>query len=234
MPEIKNRLKELRQQIETTSKIAKKDTDSVTLLAVSKTWSASALRAAAAAGQRAFGENYLQEALSKKAELVDLDLTWHFIGPIQSNKTREIASQFDWVQSVDRLKIVQRLATQRPADLPPLNICIQLNIDDEPSKSGAKISELMLLAEAINTQPTLCLRGLMIIPTPTDDITQQRQSFDRAYTLFTELASRYDGVDTLSMGMSQDMTTAIEAGSTLVRIGSALFGKRLPKSDTSP
>ena len=233
MTKIKNRLQQLQQQIETTSKIAEKGTGSVTLLAVSKTWSAAVLREAVAAGQRSFGENYLQEALSKKAELIDLDLTWHFIGPIQSNKTREIAAQFDWVQSVDRLKIIQRLATQRPIDLPPLNICIQINIDDEASKSGAKTSELPQLAEAVHAQASLCLRGIMIIPTPTTDIAQQRQSFDRAYLLFTKLANQYESVDTLSMGMSQDMTTAIETGSTLVRIGTALFGKRLPKSDAA-
>ncbi|MGE8153706.1 YggS family pyridoxal phosphate-dependent enzyme [Pseudomonas vancouverensis] len=197
--------------------------NSVNLLAVSKTKPAQALREAYAAGLRDFGENYLQEALGKQLELADLPLTWHFIGPIQSNKTRAIAEHFDWVHSVDRLKIAQRLSEQRPADLPPLNICIQVNVSGEASKSGCTPADLPALAHAISTLPNLKLRGLMAIPEPTDD----RAAQDAAFAAVQQLqASLNLPLDTLSMGMSHDLESAIAQGATWVRIGTALFGAR--------
>lgn len=197
--------------------------NSVQLLAVSKTKPAQALREAYAAGLRDFGENYLQEALGKQLELADLPLIWHFIGPIQSNKTRAIAEHFDWVHSVDRLKIAQRLSEQRPAELPPLNICIQVNVSGEASKSGCTPADLPALAEAINALPRLKLRGLMAIPEPTDDRAEQ----DAAFAAVQKLQASLDlPLDTLSMGMSHDLESAIAQGATWVRIGTALFGAR--------
>jgi len=178
------------------------------------------------AGQRLFGENYLQEALVKIDDLADLNLEWHFIGPIQSNKTKDIASHFDWVQSIDRLKIAQRLSNQRPSELADLNICIQVNIDNETTKSGVAMEDLLAFAEQINKLERLSLRGLMIIPAKTDDPEQQRTSFKKAYQLYTQLTDLYPTVDTLSMGMTADMTMAIAEGSTMVRIGTAVFGQR--------
>jgi PLP dependent protein len=197
--------------------------NSVQLLAVSKTKPAQALREAYAAGLRDFGENYLQEALGKQLELADLPLIWHFIGPIQSNKTRAIAEHFDWVHSVDRLKIAQRLSEQRPADLPPLNICIQVNVSGEASKSGCTPDDLPALANAISALPRLRLRGLMAIPEPTED----RAAQDAAFAAVQRLqASLNLPLDTLSMGMSHDLESAIAQGATWVRIGTALFGAR--------
>jgi pyridoxal phosphate enzyme (YggS family) len=197
--------------------------NSVQLLAVSKTKPAQALREAYAAGLRDFGENYLQEALGKQLELADLPLIWHFIGPIQSNKTRAIAEHFDWVHSVDRLKIAQRLSEQRPAELPPLNICIQVNVSGEASKSGCTPADLPALAEAINALPRLKLRGLMAIPEPTEDRAEQ----DAAFAAVQKLQASLDlPLDTLSMGMSHDLESAIAQGATWVRIGTALFGAR--------
>ncbi|UYP30909.1 YggS family pyridoxal phosphate-dependent enzyme [Pseudomonas sp. Z8(2022)] len=193
------------------------------LLAVSKTKPAGAIRDAHAAGLRDFGENYLQEALEKQAQLTDLPLIWHFIGPIQSNKTRPIAEHFDWVHSVDRLKIAQRLSDQRPADLPPLNICLQVNVSGEDSKSGCCPEELPELAQAVVALPNLRLRGLMAIPEPTDDIAAQHAAFARLRQLRDELTLN---LDTLSMGMSHDLEAAIAEGATWVRIGTALFGAR--------
>ncbi|MBA4242686.1 MAG: YggS family pyridoxal phosphate-dependent enzyme [Pseudomonas sp.] len=193
------------------------------LLAVSKTKPADAIREAHAAGLRDFGENYLQEALEKQAALSDLPLIWHFIGPIQSNKTRPIAEHFDWVHSVDRLKIAQRLSDQRPAHLPPLNICLQVNVSFEPSKSGCSPEELPELAQAIAALPNLKLRGLMAIPEPTDDIAAQHAAFARLRQLRDDLGLQ---LDTLSMGMSHDLEAAIAEGATWVRIGTALFGAR--------
>jgi pyridoxal phosphate enzyme (YggS family) len=223
---ITKNLTELTNRIEKVVKIHHRSSKSVQLLAVSKTWSSEQIRPLASAGQQAFGENYLQEALIKIEQLHDLNLTWHFIGPIQSNKTKDIAQNFDWVQSVDRPKIAQRLAAQRPAHLPPLNVCIQVNIDNEASKSGINDNELLPLAEYIQSLDNILLRGLMIIPSKTDDIEQQRLSFRKALTLFQHIATLYPSIDTLSMGMSNDMTLAIAEGSTMVRIGSALFGQR--------
>ncbi|MFV3093758.1 YggS family pyridoxal phosphate-dependent enzyme [Pseudomonas sp. GW6] len=193
------------------------------LLAVSKTKPAAAIREAHAAGLRDFGENYLQEALEKQAELDDLPLIWHFIGPIQSNKTRPIAEHFDWVHSVDRLKIAQRLSEQRPAHLPPLNICLQVNVSAEDSKSGCSPEALPELAKAVAALPNLRLRGLMAIPEPTDDIAAQHAAFAHLRQLRDDLAL---DLDTLSMGMSHDLEAAIAEGATWVRIGTALFGAR--------
>ncbi|MDR8015114.1 YggS family pyridoxal phosphate-dependent enzyme [Ectopseudomonas guguanensis] len=193
------------------------------LLAVSKTKPADAIREAHAAGLRDFGENYLQEALEKQAALSDLALIWHFIGPIQSNKTRPIAEHFDWVHSVDRLKIAQRLSDQRPAHLAPLNICLQVNVSAEDSKSGCSPEELPELARAVSALPNLKLRGLMAIPEPTDDVAAQHAAFARLRQLRDDLAL---DLDTLSMGMSHDLEAAIAEGATWVRIGTALFGAR--------
>lgn len=202
----------------------------VQLLAVSKTFPAEAVLEAMAAGQHAFGENYLQEALDKIASVAqaqpDAPVEWHFIGPIQSNKTRPIAGAFAWVHTVERLKIAQRLSEQRPPELGPLNICLQVNISGEASKSGASPDELPTLAREVAQLPNLRLRGLMAIPEPTTDEAEQRAAFARLRTLFEAL--RADGLelDTLSMGMSGDMAAAIAEGATIVRIGSAIFGAR--------
>lgn len=226
MSTIKKHLSEIINHIAAASKKAGKPIDQVQLLAVSKTWPSSVLREAAQAGQQCFGENYLQEALNKIRDLADLKLEWHFIGPIQSNKTKEIAHHFDWVQSIDRLKIAQRLAKQRPIEQPNLNICIQVNIDNEASKSGVSVDALMSLAQQIHQLDRLVLRGLMIIPAKTDDVKQQVIAFQQARQLFEQLKSLYPTVDTLSMGMSSDMDLAIAEGSTMVRLGTALFGQR--------
>lgn len=211
------------ERIAAASRTAGRDPATVGLLAVSKTKPAAALREAAGAGLRDFGENYLQEALDKQPALADLPLVWHFIGPIQSNKTRAIASHFDWVHSVDRLKIAQRLAEQRPPERGPLNICLQVNVSGEASKSGCHPDELPALAAAVSGLPNLRLRGLMAIPEPTDDPASQRAAFARLRTLSEALNL---GLDTLSMGMSQDLEAAIAEGATWVRVGTALFGAR--------
>jgi pyridoxal phosphate enzyme (YggS family) len=213
----------LGERINAAARCAHRDPATIGLLAVSKTKPASALREAYAAGLRDFGENYLQEALGKQLELADLPLSWHFIGPIQSNKTRAIAENFDWVHSVDRLKIAQRLSEQRPADLPPLNICIQVNVSGEASKSGCSPDDLPGLAAAISALPQLKLRGLMAIPEPTDDSTEQNAAFAAVQMLQEQLNLP---LDTLSMGMSHDLEAAIAQGATWVRIGTALFGAR--------
>ena len=213
----------LEQRIRTASLAAQRDPASVGLLAVSKTKPSSALREAYAAGLRDFGENYLQEALGKQAELADLPLCWHFIGPIQSNKTRAIAENFAWVHSVDRLKIAQRLSEQRPEGQEPLNICIQVNVSGEASKSGCTPEDLPALAAAISALPRLKLRGLMAIPEPTEDQAEQAAAFAAVRTLQDQLDLP---LDTLSMGMSHDLEAAIAQGATWVRIGTALFGAR--------
>lgn len=204
---------------------AGRDPASVRLLAVSKTFPASAVREAYAAGQRAFGENYVQEALDKMAALSDLALEWHFIGPVQSNKTRAIAEHFDWVHGVDRLKIAERLSAQRPRHLPPLNICLQVNISGEDSKSGIAPERLGALASATASLPGLRLRGLMAIPAPTEGAAQH-PPFARMRELQASLNTLGLGLDTLSMGMSHDFGAAIQEGATLVRIGTAIFGQR--------
>ncbi len=199
-------------------------------MAVSKTRPAAMIREAAAAGIQQIGENYLQEALDKQVELADLPLTWHFIGPIQSNKTRPIAEHFDWVHSVDRLKIAQRLSDQRPASLPPLNICLQVNISNEASKAGASLDELTELAQQVSSLSGLCLRGLMAIPQASEDFDQQRAMFAQLRAAATKLQSDCDSIDTLSMGMSGDMEAAIAEGATIVRIGTDIFGAREDKA----
>ena len=206
--------------------IAAKREDAVQLLAVSKAQSAANVREAYAAGQQDFGENYLQEAISKQALLEDCNITWHFIGPIQSNKTQLIAQHFHWVHSVDRLKIAERLASARPASLPPLNICIQINSSDEASKSGVEAEALYVLAAAISKLPNLKLRGLMAIPAPTKDLAKQRAQFKIVADAFKSLQQQGFDLDTLSVGMSDDYVAAIQEGATIVRIGSAIFGSR--------
>ena len=198
----------------------------VSLLAVSKTWPAACVREAAACGQRAFGENYVQEGVAKISELADLDLEWHFIGPLQSNKTRPVAEHFAWVHSVERLKIAERLSAQRPAGLPPLQVCIQVNVSGEESKSGCAPEEAPALAAAVAALPNLRLRGLMAIPEPTDDGALQHRRFAALRELLAELNRHGLALDTLSMGMSDDMEAAIAAGATLVRVGTAIFGTR--------
>ena len=215
------------QRIRAAADAVQRDANSIHLLAVSKTKPAQAVREAYAAGMHDFGENYLQEALGKQAELTDLPLSWHFIGPIQSNKTRAIAENFAWVHSVDRLKIAQRLSEQRPADLPPLNICIQVNVSGEASKSGCTPADLPDLARAISALPRLQLRGLMAIPEPTEDRAAQEAAFAAVQALNNQLRDNLKlPLDTLSMGMSHDLEAAIAQGATWVRIGTALFGAR--------
>ncbi|HLT04780.1 MAG TPA: YggS family pyridoxal phosphate-dependent enzyme [Pseudomonas sp.] len=223
MSTIEEKIAKVRARIREAAQAAGRDPAGVGLLAVSKTHPPEAIRALHGCGQLDFGENYLQEALAKQAELGDLPLCWHFIGPIQSNKTRAIAEQFSWVHSVDRLKIAQRLSAQRPADLPPLNICLQVNVSGEASKSGCAPRELPALAAAVAQLPRLKLRGLMAIPEPTDDVAEQRAAFARLRELQAGLPF---GLDTLSMGMSHDLESAIAEGATWVRIGTALFGAR--------
>ena len=223
MSTIADNIGQVSQRIRAAADAVQRDASSIHLLAVSKTKPAQAVREAYAAGMRDFGENYLQEALGKQAELTDLPLSWHFIGPIQSNKTRAIAENFAWVHSVDRLKIAQRLSEQRPADLPPLNICIQVNVSGEASKSGCTPADLPALANAISALPRLKLRGLMAIPEPTEDRAAQDAAFAAVQSL---QASLNLPLDTLSMGMSHDLESAIAQGATWVRIGTALFGAR--------
>lgn len=216
-------LKCIKQQICEAEYTCGRTPNSVTLLAVSKTQSPDKIRDAFAAGQHAFGENYYQEALNKIRSLSDLAIEWHFIGPIQSNKTRGIAEHFNWVHSVDRFKIAKRLSEQRPAHLAPLNICIQINIGNEASKAGVSPAELNDLLSAINALANINVRGLMTIPMPGKTLSEQRQTFRAMHDL---LKSVNIPLDTLSMGMSDDFQAAIAEGSTIVRIGSAIFGRR--------
>ncbi|NBB36709.1 YggS family pyridoxal phosphate-dependent enzyme [Pseudomonas sp. BC115LW] len=227
MSTIADNISQVAARIRRAEQAAQRVADSVQLLAVSKTKPAAAVREAYAAGVRDFGENYLQEALGKQRELTDLPLCWHFIGPIQSNKTRDIAQNFAWVHSVDRLKIAQRLSEQRPAELPALNICIQVNVSGEASKSGCTPADLPALAAAISALPHLTLRGLMAIPEPTDDRAEQDAAFAAVRELNKSLQDSLNlPLDTLSMGMSHDLESAIAQGATWVRIGTALFGAR--------
>ncbi len=200
--------------------------DDISLLAVSKTWPASDVREAVLAGHQKFGENYVQEGVEKVAELAALGLEWHFIGPLQSNKTRRVAESFDWVHSVDRLKIAERLSEQRPEALPPLQICLQVNVSGEDTKSGLSIEEAPELARQIAHLPRLRLRGLLAIPAPVEDFEQQRQAFRTLAMLFGRLKNEGLPLDTLSMGMTHDLEAAIAEGATLVRVGTAIFGER--------
>lgn len=224
------RLRTVQARIAAAAAAAGRAAADVSLLAVSKTFDADAVRALAACGQRLFGENYVQEALAKQAALAGLPLAWHFIGPIQSNKTRPIAEHFSWVHSVDRLKVAERLSAQRPPDLPRLNVCLEVNVSGEASKGGAAPDELPALADAVARLPGLQLRGLMAIPAPTGDPAAQRAAFRRVRELYEALRARGHALDTLSMGMSADLEAAILEGATMVRVGTALFGERIRKN----
>jgi len=231
MTTISANLQAVRQRIASACAQAGRDPASVSLLAVSKTWPASALRDAAVAGQAAFGESYVQEALPKLAELTGLKLAWHFIGPLQSNKTRAVAEHFDWVHSIDRLKIAERLSAQRPPDLPPLNVCVEVNVSGEASKSGCSPDEAPDMCRAVRVLPNLRLRGLMAIPEPGDDQSAQvssatRRRFAALRALRDNLNAQGMTLDTLSMGMSHDLEAAILEGATLIRVGTAIFGSR--------
>ena len=222
---ISQNLAQIQQQIESLS--AQFQRENVRLLAVSKTKPVSAIEEAIQAGQKAFGENYVQEGVEKIAYFnQQADLEWHFIGPLQSNKTKLVATHFDWIQTVDRLKIAQRLSEQRPADKAPLNVLIQINISDEASKSGIAPEDMLPLAREIALLPNLKLRGLMAIPKPEHEPAQQKIALSKMQQLFNRLQTEFEGIDTLSMGMSDDMAAAIECGSTMVRIGTAVFGAR--------
>lgn len=226
MTTIARNLQDVRERIATACQMAGRGVQDVTLLAVSKTFGPDLVRQAHAAGQRAFGENYIQEALEKMAALADLPLEWHCIGPIQSNKSRLVAEHFDWAHTVDRLKIAERLSAQRPAGWAPLNVCIQVNIDGGPTKSGVAPDETLALAHAVAALPGLRLRGLMTIPEPAMNMEAARAVHTSARVVFDQLNAEGLGLDTLSMGMSADLEPAIAAGSTLVRVGSAIFGHR--------
>lgn len=222
---ISENLSRIQQQIEQIS--AEYQRENVRLLAVSKTKPVQAIEEAIRADQCAFGENYVQEGVEKIAYFSgNKSLEWHFIGPLQSNKSRLVAEHFDWIQTVDRFKIAERLNDQRPEHLPPLNVLIQINISDESSKSGIQPEEMFLLAEKISQFPRLKLRGLMAIPKPESEPEQQKIALRKMKDLFNRLQQRFESVDTLSMGMSDDMASAIECGSTMVRIGTAIFGER--------
>ncbi len=223
-------LETVKERIASSCAAAGREPAQVTLLAVSKTFGPEAVRAAAACGQRAFGENYIQEAVDKIGQLADLNLEWHCIGPLQSNKTRLVAEHFDWVHTVDRLKIAQRLSEQRPAGLPPLNCCLQVNIDGGANKSGVAPGEVLALAREVTALPGLRLRGLMTIPEPAERHEDQLAVHRQARDLFDALRAQGLPLDTLSMGMSGDLDAAIAAGSTMVRVGSAIFGSRSPKA----
>lgn len=221
-----SRLRGVRDRIESACRSAGRTPAEVELLAVSKTRGAEQLRTLADLGQRAFGENYVDESRAKQDRLDDLGLSWHFIGPIQSNKTRALAGHFDWVESVDRSKIVRRLGDQRPESLPPLNVLIQVDIDNESQKAGCSPDRIAALADEIAGRDRLLLRGLMAIPAAVDDPDDARPAFARLRRLFEQIAADHPTVDTLSMGMSGDLEPAIAEGSTRVRVGTALFGPR--------
>ena len=220
-------LLQVQERIQQACVTAARDPLSVRLLAVSKTFPASQVAEAFAAGQTAFGENYIQEAVEKITALAHLPLEWHCIGPIQSNKTRLVAEHFDWVHSVDRLKIAQRLSEQRPDNLAPLNVCLQINIDGGPTKSGVAPQEALALAQAVAQLPRLRLRGIMTIPEPSENFASASEAHREARALFDALCQSGLALDTLSMGMSADLEAAISEGSTMVRVGSAIFGGRV-------
>ena len=237
MTTIEGNLKGVRERLKQACARTGRDANAVSLLAVSKTFDADAVCLALDAGQHAFGENYVQEGTEKievlRQRRPDAALQWHCIGPLQSNKTRPVAEAFDWVQSVDRLKIAQRLSEQRPADLPPLQICLQVNVDGGANKSGVAPEALADLASVVVLLPRLKLRGLMCIPEPSPDFDTQRELFLRAKALFDQLNARGMELDTLSMGMSDDLEAAVAAGSTMVRVGRGVFGSRPTKLTSS-
>jgi pyridoxal phosphate enzyme (YggS family) len=226
MDTIEKRLQAVKSRIAAACMAAGRDPRDIVLVAVGKTFPADDLRAAHAAGQRDFGENQVQEALAKIERLGNLSLVWHFIGPVQSNKTRAVAERFDWVHSIDRLKVAERLSAQRPEALAPLQACVQVNVSGEASKNGVPPAEAPALARAVASLPRLRLRGLMTIPEPTTDAALARRRFETLRDLQGELARGGLPLDTLSMGMSDDFEAAIAAGATMVRIGSAIFGPR--------
>jgi hypothetical protein len=226
MSAIATNLQAVRKRIADAALACARGESTVALLAVSKTWPAACIREAANAGQRAFGENYVQEGVGKIGELADLGLEWHFIGPLQSNKTRPVAEHFDWVHTVDRIKVAERLAAQRPAGMAPLQVCVQVNISGEDSKSGCRPDEAAALCHAVAGLPRLKLRGLMAIPEPADSEAAQRAPLRRLRELRDRIASGGLALDTLSMGMSHDLEAAIAEGATIVRIGTAIFGER--------
>ena len=226
MTPISANLQAVHARIAAAARAAGRDEKDVSLLAVSKTWPAEYVRLAADAGQHAFGENYVQEGVAKVAELESLGLEWHFIGPLQSNKTRPVAESFDWVHSVERMKIAERLSEQRPAGKSPLNVCLQVNVSGEASKSGCAPEEAVALAKAIAALPNLRLRGLMCIPEPAEDVEAQRRPFRQLRELYEQLRAEGLPLDTLSMGMSHDIEAAIAEGATMVRVGTAIFGER--------
>ena len=236
MTQITTNLMLVKQRLELAALAAKREPEDIRLLAVSKTFPARDIEEAMHAGQTAFGENYVQEGVEKIEQLAKLRpwLEWHFIGPLQSNKTREVAAHFDWVHSIDRLKIAERLSSQRGEfpELGELQVCVQINVSQEESKSGISLEEVDTLCDAVSKLPNIVLRGLMAIPAPTADISEQRQAFSAIRDCFISIKAKhahdlkYDFFDTLSMGMSDDMEAAIAEGSTMVRIGSAIFGKR--------
>lgn len=219
-------LQAVKARIDAAARACGRDPSAVSLLAVAKTWPAECVVEAAAAGQRAFGENYVQEALEKIRALAPLNLEWHFIGPLQSNKTRPVAERFDWVHSIDRLKIAQRLSEQRPAELPPLQVCVQVNISGEASKSGCDLDQAAELCRAVAALPNLTLRGLMAIPAPAEDEAAQREPCRRLRQFYEQLRAEGLALDTLSMGMSHDLEAAVAEGATIVRVGTAIFGAR--------
>ena len=221
-----SKLKAVLSRIDRAARQFGRNPAAIALLAISKTWPASDIRELAAAGQRAFGESYLQEGLTKIADLRDLALEWHFIGSLQSNKTRQIANSFDWVHSLDRLSIAERLSEQRLSSRPPLSVCLQVNISAEASKSGVSPADTPALAHAVAALPGLRLRGLMTIPAPNDDFAAQRLPFRRLRELWQQLQADGLALDTLSMGMSQDLEAAVAEGATMVRVGTAIFGER--------
>jgi PLP dependent protein len=228
MSSVAAKLQQVRTRIVTACEASQRPVQSVTLLAVTKTFGPQAVRDAHAAGQRAFGENYVQEALEKIESLVDLrdQIEWHLIGPLQSNKTRVVAAHFDWVHSIDRLKLAERLSAQRPQHLAPLQVCLQVNISGETTKSGVAPSDVPALAQAVAALPRLHLRGLMAIPEPAGDFAAQREPHHALARLLFDLNATGLALDTLSMGMSADLEAAIAEGATIVRVGSAIFGER--------
>ena len=226
MSAIASNLQAVRARIAKAAIEAGRHPEEVALLAVSKTWPVDRVIEAAGAGQRAFGENYVQEGVDKTLATVDLDLTWHFIGPLQSNKTRPVAEHFAWVHSIERLKIAQRLSAQRPPALPALQVCVQVNVSGEASKSGCAPDEALALCRAVAALPSLRLRGLMAIPEATDDVAAQRAAFRRLRDVYNQARDAGIALDTLSMGMSHDLEAAVAEGATIVRIGTAIFGER--------
>ena len=236
MTQITTNLMLVKQRLELAALAAKREPEDIRLLAVSKTFPASDIEEAMHAGQTAFGENYVQEGVEKIEQLAKLrpQLEWHFIGPLQSNKTKEVAAHFDWVHSIDRLKIAERLSSQRAQfpELGELQVCVQINVSQEESKSGIALAEVDALCDSVSKLPNIVLRGLMAIPAPSSDISEQQQAFAAIKDCFISIKAKhshdlqFDFFDTLSMGMSEDMEAAIAQGSTMVRIGSAIFGKR--------